>query len=121
MVRASTCCYKLVRQARKGLADCTRKRLTCKTARPGAPHRTGGGDPAPWHSPEGLDRKVTSPYAYFEAGQLYLTRERGRDEGDTHHLNFRAGRPRLTTSLPRPFRLFAHVVSHSNKPLGAYP
>lgn len=49
----------------------------------------GGGDPAPWHSPEGSDRKVTSPYAYFEAGQLYLTRERGRDEGDTHHLNFR--------------------------------
>lgn len=33
----------------------------------------------------GLDRKVTSPYAYFEAGQLYLTRERSRDEGDTHY------------------------------------
>ena len=68
---------------------CVWKCLTCDTARPGAPQRTGGGDPAPCHSPEGLDRKVTSPYAYFEAGQLYLTRERGRDEGDTRYLNFR--------------------------------
>lgn len=54
----------------------------------GAPRRTGGGDRR-LVRPDGLDRKVTSPYAYNAAIQRYLIRALHR-EGDTAPLQLRS-------------------------------